>query len=139
MQPLRLYDISDFFRSYRIGVFDSEYAPYLPNIVTGIVLGWTNGEDLTGPAQELAAVGHYLTRHPAPPWVSRINPIWTDFFWGHPKLRELAVPDPDPFFYLGAAATVLIATESMMNYGIPVEGAQRFGFLNQLYPSMPLN
>jgi len=134
-EALKLFSLTDLFQSYNVGVFDSTWAAYLPTTVTGIVLGWKDqADELAVSIDELAEVGRYLTRYPQPPWVSKVGSSWTEFFWGHPKDQDILIPDPDPLFYLGAAAVTLIFTEHMKGRVLPEEGPQRFGVLSSLYP-----
>ena len=84
--------------------------------------------------RDLAAVGRYLLANPRPPWVTDSAQPWTGFNWDKPA--EVGPPPPrlDPVTYLGAAATLLISTESAPIKVPSGEGAWYFGPLDDLYP-----
>ena len=120
------------FKRHWIGIFGWWLGAYLPDAVCDLSLG------TTGPASsaraDLAAFGRFLLEHPRLPWITGEPNAWSEFFWGHAVEQQMPRPLPDPITYLGAAATLLIATEGMRTKMLPSEGPQRFTPLEDLYP-----
>lgn len=134
--------ISALFQGQSAKLFGIRRVPYLPNILTGLVLGWEGGfydsfETLI-PVQrwidDLAAFGNYLINYPDPPWIAGPVDIWSRFFWGHPAEHNTEKLHFGLFSYLGAAATLLISAECMQLKEVPQDGPLRSGPLSDLTP-----
>jgi NACHT domain len=110
------------FQRQWIGILGWWQGAYLLNAVGSLALG---GPDAVSKAtSDLAVLGRYLVDHPRLPWIAGEPDAWSEFFWGHPVEQDIPRLCPGPVAYLGAAATLLIATEGMRSR-IP---------LNDLYP-----
>jgi len=84
--------------------------------------------------RDLAAVGRHLLANPRPPWVTDPAQPWTGFNWDKPTEASLPPPRLDPVTYLGAAATLIISTESVTIKVPSGEEAWYLGPLDDLYP-----
>jgi hypothetical protein len=94
---------------------------------------------VSGMLDDFAAVGRYLMNHPSPPWVKGLPQSWSGFsIWDDEPDEPEGFPIPrlDPVAYLGAATTLLIATEGIEEAEpklLPSRGPEQFGVLRDLY------
>jgi hypothetical protein len=111
-------------------VFGISCAPHLLSLVSKL----TYNKIASTEVGDLTRAGHYLKRHPRPPWVNgKAYPFSNMIREGAPSPYNL--PEPlDPVTYLGAAAILLIALESEENAMLRDVATQELGPLNELRP-----
>jgi hypothetical protein len=87
---------------------------------------------------ELGTVGRRLLDHPQLPMIADQAYKWQGSLWDDLPEQEVVYPRIDRTAYLGAAAFLAIAAESLVTEALPRQGPKRLGPLSALYPYIAL-
>jgi NACHT domain len=132
-------------RSQAAGIASRGTAAYLMVQARAVCCGLQGWPILRGihdpdsiPIRELAAAGCYLLDNPRLPLLTSETFEWPGFFWDDLPEPEVRYPRLKPTGYLGTAAFLAIAAESLGIRALPRQGPERLGPLSALYPYIAL-